>query len=167
MKPLDEYKKLLLKLTLEAFSDTEKTISIRVVSDTADVFIGAKVNENSNPTLTLSGEDGLAFIQAILNLSKSPSELTSTGFHNGFLDHGVIGAWSYNFGIIRQASERWICSITASMTDEEVKAVQQMCREKHYDLDDLFEAAKDYDPDELLNSSDVDLESLFKEQHEK
>ena len=166
----DNAYKWLLGLTLHAFERDEKTFSIRIDQNKADVFLGQFVNDTSQSILTISRDNAIQCLKDTLELGNMPvnDNILKGGFICGAIKRYAIGKWGYNFGILSQgATNDTIITITATMTDDEVKAVQKMAKENHYELEDVFERAFDEDiqaeVDEQLNT-DTLREAIAKAQ---
>lgn len=140
-------KEWIRKMVEHCASKDMKTFQVFLRNETARVFASVSPRPSSdNAGAELPKESALSLIQSVFALTHDHvpgTHFTSSHFWQTDIQRNVVGPYGLHVGIVSNGPDRWILTVTATLTTEEVQKVKEACAESHYEsTDELLEDAK-------------------------
>ncbi len=116
----------------------EKTFQVFLRDGTGSVYATASPRPKTDTFgYELSEKEAKALIESVFSLTTAyqldkAQSFEENPFWRTDIRRNVVGPYGLHVGIVSNSPGRWILSVTATLTTDEVKEVKEACEKAHY-----------------------------------
>lgn len=131
-------KRWLTKMVEHCATKDEKTFQLFLKNGKGEVYTTASPRPKTETFgYELGDKEAKRLIQSVFSLTTAceldgAESFEQNPFWRTDIRRNVVGPYGLHVGIVSNGPERWILSVTATLTSDEVKEVKEACKKAHY-----------------------------------